>query len=143
MAFLAEEGFTVTAWTGRATAFKNAFSLTKRRRVLAQADPKDISELDAMPFADCILDICTLQHLPDADAAAIIAKARGWLKPGGRFFSVMLDDSEGYTFPAPVYPRADRDRWTASFGGYVCLIGQQMSTEPTAPDWPTGSSRRR
>jgi hypothetical protein len=78
---------------------------------------------------DCILDICTLQHLPDAEASAIIAKARGWLKPGGRFFSVMLDDSEGYTFPAPVYPRPIGNIY-GLFGGYSLLVGHQDEHRP-------------
>lgn len=38
---------------------------------------------------DCVVDVCTLQHLSAAHARAVITDARKWLKPRGRFFSLM------------------------------------------------------
>lgn len=136
LAFLLEEGFAAVGVDGSATAIQRAFSLLERRGIFERKERggvfqgelrnSDLARLSVGAHSlDCILDICTLQHLPDPVAAATIAKARGWLKPGGRFFSVMLRDAVGYAFPAPAYPRT-KTQVENLFPGFDVAIGKQV-----------------
>lgn len=144
VAFLAEEGFDVTGVDGSDDAIRGALGLMERRSAKKPAFflRRDICDLEEVfgPRShqrfDCILDICTLQHLPDPDAAAIIAKARGWLKPGGRFFSVMLSDARDarlYNFPAPVFAR-NYDDIAGLFAGWSPSTGHQLEERPDGID---------
>lgn len=84
---LAKTGFQVVAADVSFTALK------KMREIY-------IEDLDIIPtladitttlfppnWFDLIVDVVSLSQLPETDIAAVIGKARDWLKPGGRLFS--------------------------------------------------------
>lgn len=89
--YLAREGFEVHAVDASASAIaRTANRVNHRRNVVLYEGDIMRSEHCVWPGAlDCIIDVCTLQHLSFADAEAVLYRASRWLKPGGRVFSVM------------------------------------------------------
>lgn len=84
--FLWDEGFYAEGMDGSQTAVDFLHTLPERKGVVVQADlPDDFPEADGGYGYDCIVDVCALQHIPDA--ALLIQKASRWLKPGGWIFS--------------------------------------------------------
>jgi SAM-dependent methyltransferase len=61
----------------------------------------DLEDIKRQPFLpaddslDCVVDICTLQHLTANGANDTIVKARHMLKPGGKLFSIFAAPSDG------------------------------------------------
>lgn len=85
---------------------------------------------------DCVVDVASLQCVPDDDAAAFIGRMRKALAPGGTFFSFTDagSDPKLHTI-GKVYPRTHK-MVRAMFGGYTCKIGQETV------DRPDGTSTR-
>src|SRR5258706_12898643 len=58
----------------------------------------DIFEVDFVPNSfDCVIDNCCLQLFPLDKVVELIQKAKGWLKPGGRFYCKTAAESPYYT----------------------------------------------
>lgn len=85
-----ENGHTVVAIDASSMAISRAqkFAYGARGRVLLKV--ADVREYEPSEKFDCIIDVCTLQHLSIDEAHQTTAKFRKWLKPGGRVFSKML-----------------------------------------------------
>ena len=70
---------------------------------------------------DCVMDICTLQHLSVAAECGIVQRARYWLKPGGCFFMIHAADNEGPYGDVPP-PRVMSSKGMANlFAGYKLI----------------------
>lgn len=49
---------------------------------------RDVAALEFGPNTfDCVVDVCTTQHMPESQAIELAERAHAWLKPGGWFFS--------------------------------------------------------
>lgn len=90
--WLAEQGFNVVAVDAsftaieRTTARFNQLGDTRDKAFLAFA--RDAAELVFDPDTfDCVVDVCTTQHMPESQAIELAERAHAWLKPGGWFFS--------------------------------------------------------
>jgi SAM-dependent methyltransferase len=110
-AFLAAEGFTVTGVDGSTEAIATARQLrrTGQDGLSATYLAADLVSWrpERMAEYDCILDVCTLQHLTQTDANGVALRAVRWLKPGGVLFSMfaMSGDAVRDGVPAPRYAR--------------------------------------
>lgn len=87
-----ENGHTVVAIDASATAMSRAqkFAYAARGRIMLKV--ADVREYEPSEKFDCIIDVCTLQHLDQAAAYRTVTKFMKWLKPGGRVFSKMLNN---------------------------------------------------
>lgn len=66
---------------------------SKGRITLKVCDAREFIPEDRV---DCVIDVCTLQHLSLTTVAGLLGKIkRQWLKPGGTLFSVMLNEVQG------------------------------------------------
>ncbi len=123
--FLAHEGFHVLAVDGSSSALKAVAQRTLPELVTVQR--KDIS--NALFYTDCrqefdlIVDVCTLQHLPLSGAATVVQHAQEWLKPGGWFFSMMVDEYEVLDETGIVPRCISHDEVEALFNGYELHLG--------------------
>lgn len=116
---LAKAGFRVIAADFSLTALK------KMRELLT-------NDLDVVPIMtditatrfnpnvfDLIVDVVSLSQLPETDIAAVIGKARGWLKPGGRMFSKLAATPFSSSLArAPLY-LVDETFIRKAFAGFV------------------------
>lgn len=85
--FLWAEGFYAEGMDGSQTAVDYVQAMPERRGLVVHADLADFPEADDGFRYDCIVDVCTLQHISPDVKTQLIYKARGWLKPGGWIFS--------------------------------------------------------
>lgn len=92
VAMLVAAGHTVTGIDGSETALMRAAERMGREfgvNVAVSWAVQDVTTYQATAATfDCVVDVATLQHLSDEDAVAVLDRAYGWLKPGGRFFSL-------------------------------------------------------
>lgn len=104
--FLHEEGFHAI---GIDQSERAALKVTEFGAAALIGDIRNLSEFlaeyDLGPF-DCIVDVCTLQHM-GSEAAQVIAQARHALKPGGYIFSMFAapSDEGAFTFGDVPSPR--------------------------------------
>ena len=102
--FLVREGFNVDAIDGSEVAFERLRRRLASRYAAAGAagcytvgcldvtSPEFLKWLPAADY-DCILDVACLQHVESEDHDKVVEAAYKALKPGGRFFAVMLCDA--------------------------------------------------
>lgn len=93
----------------------------------------DLTEIDP-PF-DCLVDVACLQHVRFDKAKAVLQRARGWLKPDGRIFSLMAasDGDSELVSGAGYYRMAFRHEVEALFAGYAVEIGHEVIDRPDGP----------
>jgi len=107
--FLATEGFSVTGIDGSKSAIERCFnwstSKSKRWMVAPQFLVGDITKLPPREF-DCIIDICSIQHLSRDDRKIAVEAAADALKPKGRMFAKMLHFASHGDLGAPDEPKA-------------------------------------
>lgn len=148
-AFLGLEGFDVCAVDGSAAAIERAKEQLELRcgapsmrgdmyayghGNLVWWDRADIADWRP-PFAvDAVVDVATLQHLDDSDAVAVVERARGWLKPGGWFFSLHAsneaDDTVVSRNGTVRVRRAGRSEIRGLFHGYGVALGHEIIDRP-------------
>lgn len=88
--YLAQQGCRVIAVDASPTAIEKTRANLIGLRHLVDTRVADIRELDIEPGSlDCIVDMHCFSCMPLAEVKEIIAKAKGWLKPDGWFFSRM------------------------------------------------------
>lgn len=92
--FLATEGFAGFGVEGSAAAISQSKQLHWDGAVVWKMDLGDFAKLPSPGTGafkdetyDCIVDVCTLQHLTAGLNAQVVARARKMLKPGGKLFS--------------------------------------------------------
>ncbi len=103
--YLLREGFSVTAMDGSLSAMNrlaDRISLNEAARATLMLQDLTLLQPTSQPqgYYDCILDICTSQHMEDKDQTALIENALRWLKPGGRIFSVLASTGSDISFHA-------------------------------------------
>lgn len=151
--FLWDEGFYAEGMDGSETAVDFVRAMPERKGVVVQADLEAFPEADDPGFRyDCIVDVCTLQHLSPGLNAQVVARARKMLKPGGWIFSkhaaAKWDEdapppATGSDVPEPGrMPAADIQH---VFPGFELTISEEMVTDfgfhATRPWWRTGQRR--
>lgn len=101
--FLAAEGFDVFGVDGSPSAITMA-------RILAPGSYLHVHDIAQPRFTpphrmDCIIDVCTLQHLSPGDAAMVLMRCRrDWLKPGGMVISIMAAEHTTVRQPDHIPP---------------------------------------
>lgn len=96
--WLAEQGFNVIAVDASPTAVERTmarYTQVAHEIEMRRARPPVFfaRALDAVTLAfserafDCVVDVCTTQHMFESQAIELAARVHSWLKPGGWFFS--------------------------------------------------------
>lgn len=111
--FLAREGFGVCGMDGSPSAIAKARERLDEDRLTADLRTGDVVTLAAVYGAaqfDAVVDVACIQHNRMAAVARIMAGVQQVLKPGGRFFSMMVaDGSYGDGCGTEVEPGTYRD----------------------------------
>lgn len=124
--YLAREGFSVTAMDGSLSAMNRlaerlAFNEAARCTLMLQ----DLTLLQRASFRedafDCVLDICTTQHLDDTHQENLITNAHRWLKPGGCIFSVLA--AQGSNLTGYFHTSAAQISLTSNQGAFDLFAG--------------------
>lgn len=90
--FLGREGYEAWGIDQSAKAIERATDMLAVEGVddMAFATQQSIFDLTAIdPPFDCLVDVACLQHVPFGRAKALVQRAREWLTPRGRIFSLM------------------------------------------------------
>lgn len=94
--YFAESGHKVTAFDASASAIARAQVFAYRAKGHITLKVCDVREFVPEEKVDCVIDVCTLQHLSLTTVSGMLGKIkRQWLKPGGVMFSVMLNEVQG------------------------------------------------
>lgn len=84
--WLAERGHTVRAVDVSPTAIQRLdariMQAGETHRIITEVADVTSRQYEASSF-DCIVDICSLQHVSESDAIMVAQRARHWLKPRG------------------------------------------------------------
>lgn len=135
--FLWEEGFDAEGIDGSQTAVDYAKALPGRRGLVVHGDLEHFLAADGDGYRyDCIVDVCTLQHISPGQNAKLIAKAREWLKPGGWIFSKHVawgpkvyhwhDPSSGIPAPGGLF----EDGIPHLFPGFSLQVAREIVIDP-------------
>ncbi len=94
--FLAKKGHHVVALDG------SKLAIIKTKEIANHKVSLIVGDICTMNFApesfDCLVDNCTLQTIVDVDEVTeTIINMRGWLKPGGRFYSKTATSPYNYS----------------------------------------------
>ncbi len=94
--FLAKKGHNVVALDG------SQLAIFKTKEIANSMVSLIVGDICTMNFApesfDCLVDNCTLQTIVNVDEVTeIIQNMRGWLKPGGRFYSKTATSPYNYS----------------------------------------------
>lgn len=131
--FLWDEGFYAEGMDGSQTAVDFLHTLPDRKGIVVQVDlPADFPEADGGYSYDCIVDVCALQHIPDA--ALLIQKASRWLKPGGWIFSKHAAHRRDrpHNRPRSDVPEPYLLRYeeiTHLYAGFACQVSEEIVTD--------------
>ena len=99
--FLCAEGFNAHGVDASASAITTA-------RILAPGAWLHVNDITRPEFSvpsrmDCIIDVCTLQHLNPADAARVLHRCRKeWLVDGGVLISIFAAENTTIEHPAHI-----------------------------------------
>lgn len=95
--YMAREGFAVSGIDGSPTGIKAARARFKKEKLKGRFCVGDII---ALPYADetfeVVVDIAAIQHNSPAHIKKIISEMERVLKPGGKFFGMMLAISDAW-----------------------------------------------
>ena len=123
--FLEEEDFKYVGVDGSEAA------LSRARKAgygpVWQADLTDFEIEEDWGKFDCVMDICTLQHLGANDMVEVVRRARRWLKPGGYFFMIHAasgSDVDYNDVPPPCTPLSIRSI-KPLFAGYKGRVAME------------------
>jgi len=136
LAFLAAEGHIATGIDGSQSAIDRVALLMAERRVAAFLYRDDITKTDGWKDFDAIVDVACLQHVSLEDAAAVIKRASGWLKPNGVFWSKMAFDGD-FPVDTPSPRFADWTDIQLLFDGWDLVLGKERTAR-----WTIGSEVR-
>lgn len=130
--FLAQEGFDVLAVDGSDAAIKSLGAERTRRKLEGKSLATLVADLTVFDMHlgfDCVIDICTLQHLADSDAHQVITRAKSWMRSKGWFFSIMA--APNWNVAGSHRPRMVDRAWLAkAFDGYHLDLGNEDVTRP-------------
>ncbi len=117
--YVAREGFSVCGIDGSATAIKIAKKRFAQEKLRGEFVVGDIA---ALPYKDAqfdaVVDIAAVQHNSPANIKKILAEVHRTLKPGGKFFSMMIaDDKSLAAWPGAIhfFTRAEISRLLKGF----------------------------
>ncbi len=133
--FLASEGYEAWGIDQSPKAVERASDLLALEGLddLAFATQQSIFDLTAIdPPFDCLIDVACLQHVHFDKAKALLQRARGWLTPKGRIFSLMAAaDGDHESVGGHGYVRmAFLHEIESMFAGYSVEIGHEAITRP-------------